>query len=226
MIYTTITNNPTERQNITYPWVYWDDAFSEEELQKMCVYFKQHGLERGKTSGDQLKLSNIEISTLDNVEINFKSDKEYRKSNVMFHNRNENTAWIYDRMNWVIQQINEQFYGFDLYGYDTMQYTEYESFENGKYDFHMDTMLGDESMHLGHMGCRKLSLTMSLNEPGVDFEGGDFQINRSLEVDAQNIEMKKGRIIAFPSFMLHRVAPVTSGKRKSLVIWVLGPKFK
>jgi hypothetical protein len=63
------------------------------------------------------------------IKIEQTPNEKVRKSNVRFHNRNENTAWIYDRLNWVIQQLNEQFYGFDLYGYDTMQYTEYESVE-------------------------------------------------------------------------------------------------
>ncbi len=38
--------------------------------------------------------------------------------------------------------------------------------------------------------------------------------------------MIKGRMIFFPSFLIHRVAPVTQGIRRSLVIWVTGPKFR
>jgi PKHD-type hydroxylase len=38
--------------------------------------------------------------------------------------------------------------------------------------------------------------------------------------------MKRGSIMFFPSFLLHRVAEVTEGKRKSLVGWVTGPKFR
>ena len=60
----------------------------------------------------------------------------------------------------------------------------------------------------------------------VDFEGGDFQINSGQEKDAESVKMKKGDIIVFPSFMLHRVKPVTKGVRKSIVIWVMGPKFR
>lgn len=222
MSYTTIMNNPWERNTITYPWVYWDGAFSEEELKKMCDYFAEQGVERGTTVGAKTSEANT-----GEIKIEQTPNESVRKSNVKFHNRNENTAWIYDRFNWVIQQLNEQFYGFDLYGYDTMQYTEYESVENGKYDFHMDTIMGrNVPTDMQTQGLRKLSLTMALNEPGVDFEGGNFQINQGQEADAENVELKKGRIIAFPSWMLHRVAPTTKGKRKSLVIWVLGPKFK
>jgi PKHD-type hydroxylase len=71
---------------------------------------------------------------------------------------------------------------------------------------------------------RKLSLSLLLSEPEEDFVGGEFFIhlsgNPSLHV------LKKGQMIVFPSFMLHGVKPVLSGVRKSIVIWVEGPKFK
>ena len=36
----------------------------------------------------------------------------------------------------------------------------------------------------------------------------------------------RGTLVAFPSYVMHRVTPVTSGTRKSLVAWVAGPKFR
>jgi PKHD-type hydroxylase len=66
-------------------------------------------------------------------------------------------------------------------------------------------------------------MSMLLNTPGVDFEGGDFSTFLSKE---QNIPLKKGEILIFPSFIVHSVKPVTKGIRKSLVIWVTGPGFK
>ena len=44
--------------------------------------------------------------------------------------------------------------------------------------------------------------------------------------DPEQVQQKLGRLLAFPSHMLHRVTPVTKGIRKSLVFWVIGPKFK
>ena len=38
--------------------------------------------------------------------------------------------------------------------------------------------------------------------------------------------LPKGSIIVFPSFVWHRVKPVTSGTRYSLVVWHLGRPFK
>jgi PKHD-type hydroxylase len=35
--------------------------------------------------------------------------------------------------------------------------------------------------------------------------------------------MERGSISTFPSFCLHKVEPVTSGERWSLVIWIHGP---
>ena len=36
----------------------------------------------------------------------------------------------------------------------------------------------------------------------------------------------RGNLVAFPSYVLHQVTPVTSGIRKSLVAWGAGPKFR
>jgi PKHD-type hydroxylase len=33
-------------------------------------------------------------------------------------------------------------------------------------------------------------------------------------------------MFAFPSYVLHRVKPVTKGTRNSLVAWISGPEFK
>jgi PKHD-type hydroxylase len=109
-----------------------------------------------------------------------------------------------------------------LNGYDSFQYTEYQAFEGGKYDFHMDTIMG-KNKPANMPETRKLSVTLVLND---DFEGGEFYMNNGQEKDAELIPTGKGRLILFPSFLIHRVAPVTKGVRKSLVVWVNGPKFK
>jgi PKHD-type hydroxylase len=66
---------------------------------------------------------------------------------------------------------------------------------------------------------RKLSLVLLLND---EFEGGDFE----LLWPGNKIPLKKGRVILFPSILMHRVKPVTKGTRKSLVAWMQGPNFK
>ena len=39
-------------------------------------------------------------------------------------------------------------------------------------------------------------------------------------------DRRKGSAAAFPSFVLHRVTPVTKGTRHSLTIWAHGPAFR
>ena len=58
MNYKTIYNYPKERQRIFYPWCYWDGAFTNEELDKMCAYFDTQGVERGTTVGNVEKDEN------------------------------------------------------------------------------------------------------------------------------------------------------------------------
>ncbi|CAB4131391.1 PiuC Uncharacterized iron-regulated protein [uncultured Caudovirales phage] len=201
--YTTIYNDPYHRARITHAWTFWDDLFTPEELTTLTNWCEAQGTERGTTfSGSQEETEKV------------------RKSNIKFHNRTPETAWIFDKFNFVIQSINEMYYGFTLNGYDTFQYTTYDSTELGEYNWHMD-------MGFGHMppnmhDTRKLSLTLTLND---DFEGGEFMINDGNQDMPITAEQKKGRCILFPSFIGHRVAPVTSGTRKSIVIWVVGPKF-
>jgi len=40
------------------------------------------------------------------------------------------------------------------------------------------------------------------------------------------MDKQQGKLIMFPSFVQHRVTPVTKGERNSLVIWVTGNNFK
>jgi PKHD-type hydroxylase len=65
---------------------------------------------------------------------------------------------------------------------------------------------------------------MLLSDPS-EFEGGELQV-KPYSDEVQTLEIKKGRAWFFPSYMLHKVTPVTKGTRRSLVLWVGGPAFK
>lgn len=198
-----LNNNPEERRKVTYPYVYWDRAFSENEL-KEIVFECEKALEPASTLGPTAN---------------------YRSSNIRFikpeatvFNRN-----LFQRLNDTLTMINNSWYGFELNGFDGIQYTTYTAEQEGHYDWHMDICLGDQYLPVNMWEPRKLSMSLLLND---DFEGGEFQINLGNESDAVvALKNEKGRIIAFPSFMIHRVLPVTKGIRKSMVVWVTGPKF-
>lgn len=207
-----ITNNPIERSTLTYPWAYWDNGFTPDEIKRMCNYFTQQGVKTAGIAGKSSTLSN----------------KNIRTSDVRFYDYDDNnnqTKWIFERLNYIIEQINNQLYGFELNGFSFFQYTEYQGSENARYDYHTDMLYG-ENKPSDRPETRKLSLTLCLNEQGIDYEGGEFQINLGDVNQPNTVDVTTGRAILFPSWVIHRVAPVTKGVRKSLVVWVEGPKFK
>jgi PKHD-type hydroxylase len=215
-VYRKLTNDVYARKTITNSYTYWDDAFNPEELDKLVDYCDKFELQKGMTLGNLNK--KLEDDEIDNRE----PIPEVRKSDIKFLTPNEQNMWIFERINGVIEILNDRFYNMDLYGYDSMQYTEYNSEEKGHYGFHMDSAIGGANA-IGD--TRKLSLSMFLNDPS-EYKGGKFQFNEGTEKNAVDVPQIRGRMILFPSFMIHRVTPVTKGVRKSLVVWVLGPKFR
>lgn len=106
----------------------------------------------------------------------------------------------------------------DVENISDFQYTEYHGSEGGKYDWHIDTNWGDTDGR-----DRKLSVTVQLSD-GSDYLGGDFQF---FEVDGPKEHIRdKGTVLIFPSYLKHRVTPVTEGVRKTLVAWFEGPSWR
>jgi PKHD-type hydroxylase len=133
--------------------------------------------------------------------------------------------WMWEKFNNLIAYYNDKYFNFDIYGYNYLQYAKYEP--GGKHEFHMDLPLDGKTVQynlLEHL--RKMTVILLLGEPGVDFEGGEFQLNHFSEQYPWNTNLKKGHVIIFPSFLLHRVAPVISGVRESIAVWPVGPKFR
>ena len=200
MSYTTIFYDPYTRAKFIEPWVYWDNAFTPEELEKIVMYCEQY-----ETTPATIFKS-----------VDQKDVEQYRISNVDFHGRNPDTAWIFDRLNQVIQAANEIYYNFELNGYSKFQYTVYRSEENGHYDWHMDNGPNDNVP-------RKLSMVLQLSHPS-EYEGGDLEL---MTGNVPHIcKKEKGLLYAFPSYILHRVTPITNGTRRTLVVWTSGPRFK
>ncbi len=138
--------------------------------------------------------------------------KDVRKSKVAFLIREPRTKWIFDRIDAVVKEVNET-YRFDLSGYNWIQIARYS--EGNYYDWHLD--IGEKLS-----STRKLSITVQLSDP-ADYDGGELQLfTYTKEKPTRNI----GSVIVFPSFLTHRVAPVTRGVRWSLVAWVNGPPIR
>ena len=120
---------------------------------------------------------------------------------------------------------NHSGWNYDIECMESIQLTHY--FEHDFYDWHVDKLpkhiiKNDVSYN------RKISATVWLNDP-EEYEGGEFDIEIKgprEDIRYDTLKSPKGSIVIFPSDNWHRVRPVTSGVRKSLVIWFQGPSFR
>ena len=109
---------------------------------------------------------------------------------------------------------NNDLYKFLLCGtFERIQYTEYDETYEGHYDWHSD--IGEDNTSF-----RKLSVSIQLSD---EYEGGELEF--FLDREIVTVPKRIGDVIVFPSFITHRVQPVTKGIRKCLVIWASGPPF-
>jgi PKHD-type hydroxylase len=198
---------PTQQNSIIPTGITIDSVFQPHELELIIEYCSKLPLVDGVIGGG---------TTV---------DLQIRKSKIAFFDVDKENEWWTTRINHCMSTVNDQVFKFDLVGFVGLQYTEYTE-DSCQYDWHLDTKIGIEDEELKsnqfnpHM--RKLSLSFILSDPS-EYEGGE------LDIDPGTINsppQRKGDIIFFPSFLRHRVRPVTRGKRKSIVVWAVGPKFR
>jgi PKHD-type hydroxylase len=151
--------------------------------------------------------------------------------------RDSNIVWMNDR--WIYKEIQpyvhmaNQNAGWN-FEWDYSESCQFTIYKKGQYyDWHADSWdkpYVEEGPTKGKI--RKLSVTVSLTDP-KEYKGGELEFDlRNLDPDKKpNIHtcdqiLPKGSLVVFPSFVWHRVKPVTKGVRHSLVIWNLGYPFK
>lgn len=138
-----------------------------------------------------------------------------RSSEVAWLNGNlqiQNILWRF------VDAANKNVFHFDVQNICDIQYTEYHAIKQGHYDWHIDVNW-DADRRLD----RKISLTIQLSHPH-EYEGGAFQFSECETPDERS--KVRGTVLAFPSYLQHRVLPITKGTRKSLVAWFEGPRWR
>ncbi len=93
--------------------------------------------------------------------------------------------------------------------------TRYHEEDQGHYTWHMDG--GKKTAN------RKISVSVQLSDSS-DYEGGNIGLfyTRNERVASRD----RGAIVTFPSWVMHRVTPVTRGVRYSLIAWIVGPRWR
>jgi PKHD-type hydroxylase len=118
------------------------------------------------------------------------------------------------------ENANRNAFGFDLKWINDIQFTTYSADVSAQYGWHHDVWWDNPQPY-----HRKLSVVVQMTDPS-EYEGGRFEFDPSIPQPSEDAFLPKGSVLVFPSFLRHRVTPVTRGIRRSLVSWIEGPKFR
>jgi len=176
----------------------------------------------------------VEQSTLMGPE---KDDTTMRNSKNFWISTNH---WIGGWLWYYIQKANRENFMYDVTDIDSgsIQYTHYgpgefynwhrdqfvDTFYNRKIVPNSENNLGEDEMIIQGENVRKLSFIVQMSDPH-DYSGGEVQFYD--EGGSWYMAPKqRGTMIVFDSRVKHRVRKIKSGMRKSLVGWVVGPRWK
>ena len=220
--------------NLKHYYYYFQSALSPKICDDIVAYGKAHQTEMAVTGGlgrnenkDAYKADGtMKKGTVKNLQ-------KKRKSEIVWIN----DKWIYKEIHPFIHQANRNAnWNFDWDFSESCQFTKYGVGQH--YGWHCDSWDKpyDKPDDLNSHGkIRKLSVTVSLSDPS-EYEGGNLEFDFRNQIDWERDKKKaihecveirpRGSIIVFPSFVWHKVNPVTKGTRYSLVIWNLGRPFR
>ena len=152
--------------------------------------------------------------TLTKGNINDKSGLTKRNSSVSWINNID----ICQRVLSVMKSNIADFSSLHIDNIEPLQYSEYDTSQ--EYGWHQDV----KNTSYADGRIRKMSFSIFVND---NFEGGEFDLEiHGPDAKPRYIsEWKRSNenCIIFKSDMWHRVRPVKSGVRKSIVGWLLGP---
>ena len=208
--------------NLTNYYWYFQRAIPERICDDIVRYGKSLQDEMAVTGG----YGNRPLSKKETKDL-----KKKRNSDIVWMN----DRWVYKEIQPYVHQANQSAgWNFEWDWSESCQFTKYT--KGQFYDWHCDswdqTYVRENINDPSHGKIRKLSVTVTLSDP-EEYKGGELEFDfRNLDPDKKpNIRacteiLSKGSLVVFPSFVWHRVKPVTKGVRHSLVIWNLGYPFK
>jgi PKHD-type hydroxylase len=143
------------------------------------------------------------------------TDPNIRRSQVVYLGLIDKYRWLYERVWAAAQECNRHFFCVHLGGVESeLQLARYDASDQGFYGWHTD--------FAGVRPLRKLSISIQLSN-SEDYDGGDLEL--MFDREPHRLDRSRGAFLVFPSFMLHRVTPVTRGTRWSLVAWIGGRRW-
>jgi PKHD-type hydroxylase len=194
----------------------WKIVFPQKEIDLLNWYWFERGFSVDEINQIHELASHFKYEDAVTLGKDLPAD-EIRKSRIKWlYNSRSETRWLYDKLLDLAKTANSNLWNFDLISSpESIQYTEYHE-GGGHYGYHLDIGPGSASH-------RKISISVQLSDPS-EYEGGDFELLRGMS--PERLPNTQGAVLLFPSYLLHRVTPVTKGIRRSLVLWVGGSAFR
>ena len=141
-----------------------------------------------------------------------------RRARIFWLDEEGESAWVFRRLLDTFAEANRRHFDFRLEEFaEKMQLAWYGAEPGGFFDWHVDFGDGPTAAR------RKLTMVVQLSEQSA-YEGGLLETNADGVVRAASRMI--GSALLLPSFVLHRVSPVTVGERYSLTLWSHGPAFR
>ena len=217
-------------------WVCFEGAIPEHICQKIIDHGCEKEVDQARigTNENLDELLKIENPTPEQTqEISRLKSKINKTRNSKVSWMNE--PWVKRWFNPFILESNSKIWNFQIDENEDYQFTIYEGDKKQHYDWHKDMFLPYPETHWNkkwRKKVRKLSAVIQLTDPS-EYEGGNFWINhgddgptkKQKEILVEGFK-KRGSVLVFPSFLYHKVEPVTFGTRYSLVSWTLGDSFR
>ena len=188
--------------------IYRKNFLSNEECDKIIKSLDTEDLTEGELVGD------YEGGTINkNVRKTLNKDIIFDRINKPFDDK-----VLFNKIESALKIANIQYFNYDVEGLDKLRFLKYGI--GGRYEWHTDYGRHECSM-------RKLTGIIQLSDSD-EYEGGDFEFGLT-DTEGSGLlkgNRDKGCLLVFPSFLSHRVVPLTKGKRYSIITWLEGNTFR
>jgi len=181
---------------------YFENFFNSDQIKKINHFIDNnfYGLEKEELNATDTQQNKIKYASV--KLINWEKIK---------HLTNELDQKLYN--------VNQENFGYDIYpinNNDVCNLNIYSSKMGSKYGWHIDQSEND---------IFDIKFTVLINLSFEIYKGGEFKLFNGNEYEVKEIN-KPGNVIMFKSFLNHSVLPITEGERRTLAIFIKGPRFK
>jgi len=187
---------------MNYDYWYWENVLSKKEILSLNKYIENNFdcfedvKHHAKDKNNKSKKNTLVMC------ISFYKIKEVLKKIIHSYNL-----------------INQKQFGYDLYPQSDLNHCNlnvYSSIKKQSYGWHNDSSTDK---------YEDIKLTVLINMSKEKYKGGNFYIFNQDEYEVKELNIP-GNMIMFKSYLSHKVIPVTQGERRTLAIFLCGPKLR